>query len=107
MTDSFWIMITLIAYMIVLVLIGVWAQKRTTDQGDYFLGGRQLGPWVASLSASASSSSAWSLLGVSGTAYAVGMEAFWFLPGVLGGYVFSWSYVAPRLRQALTHFRFN
>ena len=100
MADSFWIMITLIAYMIVLVLIGVWAQKRTTDQGDYFLGGRQLGPWVASLSASASSSSAWSLLGVSGTAYAVGMEAFWFLPGVLGGYVFSWSYVAPRLRQA-------
>jgi sodium/proline symporter len=93
-------MTTLICYMLVLVLIGVWAQRRTSDQEDYFLGGRQLGPWVAGLSASASSSSAWSLLGVSGTAYAVGMEAFWFLPGVLGGYIFSWFYVAPRLRVA-------
>jgi len=93
-------MTTLIGYMLVLVLIGVWAQQRTSDQEDYFLGGRQLGPWVAGLSASASSSSAWSLLGVSGTAYAVGIEAFWFLPGVLGGYIFSWFYVAPRLREA-------
>jgi sodium/proline symporter len=100
MTSSVWIMVTLIGYMLVLVLIGVWAERRTTDQEDYFLGGRQLGPWVAGLSASASSSSAWSLLGVSGAAYAVGMEAFWFLPGVLGGYIFSWFYVAPRLREA-------
>ncbi len=100
MSNSFWIMTTLVGYMITLVLIGVWAQRRTQDQEDYFLGGRQLGPWVAGLSASASSSSAWSLLGVSGTAYAVGMEAFWFLPGVLGGYLFSWFWVAPRLREA-------
>ena len=77
MSDQFWIMLTLVGYMITLVLIGVWAQRRTQDQEDYFLGGRQLGPWVAGLSASASSSSAWALLGVSGTAYAVGMEAFW------------------------------
>ncbi|MDG1462636.1 MAG: sodium/proline symporter [Gammaproteobacteria bacterium] len=100
MSDQFWIMLTLVGYMITLVLIGVWAQRRTQDQEDYFLGGRQLGPWVAGLSASASSSSAWALLGVSGTAYAVGMEAFWFLPGVLGGYIFSWFWVAPRLRKA-------
>jgi len=100
MENSTWIMITLIGYMITLVLIGVWAQRRTKDQEDYFLGGRQLGPWVAGLSASASSSSAWSLLGVSGAAYATGLQAFWFLPGVLGGYLFSWFWVAPRLRDA-------
>jgi len=100
MESSAWIMVTLVVYMITLILIGVWAQRRTTDQEDYFLGGRQLGPWVAGLSASASSSSAWSLLGVSGAAYATGMQAFWFLPGVLGGYLFSWFWVAPRLRDA-------
>ncbi len=100
MTNSVWIVTTLVGYMVVLVLIGIWAQRRTADQEDYFLGGRQLGPWVAGLSASASSSSAWSLLGVSGTAYALGLEAFWFLPGVIGGYLFSWFYIAPRMRRA-------
>ena len=58
-----------------------------------------LGPFVAALSASASSSSAWSLLGVSGAAYVWGLSAVWLLPGVLVGYVISWTWVAPRLME--------
>ena len=61
---------TLILYQLVLLSIGWWASRRTSDNEDFYLGGRKLGAAVAALSASASSSSAWSLLGVSGAAYA-------------------------------------
>ena len=92
-------LITIILYNFMLILVGFWAKNRTSNQDDFYLGGRELGPWVAALSASASSSSAWSLLGVSGAAYAWGLSAIWLLPGVLVGYVVSWTWVAPRLME--------
>ena len=91
------ILITLVIYKIVLILIGFWAHKRTLSTSDYFLGGRQLGPWVAALSASASSSSAWTLLGVSGAAYLWGLPAIWLFPATLSGFLINWFYIAPRL----------
>ena len=92
-------LITIILYNFVLIAIGLWAKKRTSNQDDFYLGGRGLGPVVAALSASASSSSAWSLLGVSGAAYVWGLSAIWLLPGVLVGYIVSWTWVAPRLME--------
>ena len=93
------VLITIILYNLLLIAIGFWAKKRTSNQDDFYLGGRSLGPFVAALSASASSSSAWSLLGVSGAAYVWGLSAVWLLPGVLVGYVVSWTWVAPRLME--------
>ena len=93
------VLITIIVYNFLLIAIGFWAKKRTSNQDDFYLGGRGLGPFVAALSASASSSSAWSLLGVSGAAYVWGLSAIWLLPGVLIGYFVSWTWVAPRLME--------
>ncbi len=97
MTNTTAILITLIIYKVVLILIGLWANKRTQSTSDYFLGGRKLGPWVAALSASASSSSAWTLLGVSGAAYLWGLPAIWLFPATLSGFMLNWFWVAPRL----------
>ena len=97
MTNTTAILSTLIIYKIVLIIIGVWANKRTHTTSDYFLGGRKLGPWVAALSASASSSSAWTLLGVSGAAYLWGLPAIWLFPATLSGFIINWLYIAPRL----------
>ena len=93
------VLITIILYNFLLILVGFWAKNRTSNQDDFYIGSRGLGPWVTALSASASSSSAWSLLGVSGAAYAWGLSAIWLLPGVLVGYVVSWTWVAPRLME--------
>ncbi len=90
---------TLILYQVLLLGIGWWASKRTDDNEDFYLGGRKLGAAVAALSASASSSSAWSLLGVSGAAYAWGLPAIWLIPSTLLGFVINWYWVAPRLWQ--------
>ncbi len=93
------ILITLIAYQLLMLGIGWWANKRNSDSEDFFLGGRKLGGLVAALSASASSSSAWSLLGVSGAAFAWGLPAVWLIPATIGGFVINWYLIAPRLRQ--------
>ncbi len=90
---------TLIFYQVLLLGIGWWASKRTDDNEDFYLGGRKLGAVVAALSASASSSSAWSLLGVSGAAYAWGLPAIWLIPSTLLGFFINWFWVAPRLWQ--------
>jgi len=91
------ILITLISYQVLMLGIGWWASKRTSDSEDYYLGGRKLGPAVAALSASASSSSAWSLLGVSGAAFAWGLPAIWLIPATLTGFLINWYLIAPRL----------
>jgi sodium/proline symporter len=90
---------TLIAYQCLMLGIGWWASKRNTDSEDYYLGGRKLGGLIAALSASASSSSAWSLLGVSGAAFAWGLPAVWLIPATLLGFAINWIWIAPRLAR--------
>lgn len=88
---------TLLVYLVLLLAIGLWARRRIGDSTDFHLAGRQLGPAVAALSASASSSSAWTLLGMSGAAYAWGLQALWLVPAVVSGFAINWYLVAPRL----------
>ena len=90
----------MLLYLIALLGIGVWAQRRTSDTSDFHLAGRRMGPWVAALSASASSSSAWTLLGMSGAAWAWGLQALWLVPAVVSGFVINWTLIAPRLQPA-------
>ena len=93
------ILVTLVAYKLVLLGIGLFAQRRTRDEADFYLGGRSLGPLVAAISASASSSSAWTLLSVSGYAYLYGLSALWLFPACVGGFAANWYLIAPRLRR--------
>ncbi|AYV23799.1 sodium/proline symporter PutP [Vibrio mediterranei] len=96
--NSFAITTTFIAYLALMLAIGVIAYKRTANSSDYFLGGRSLGPWPAALSAGASDMSGWLLLGLPGYAYAAGIEAFWLAGGLLVGTWLNWLICAKRLR---------
>jgi sodium/proline symporter len=96
---------TLVVYKLAMIAIGVFANRLSRDDGDYFLGGRQLGPAVAALSASASSSSVWTLIGVSGYAYGFGLAAIWLLPACIGGFALNWFVLAPALRRAAAKHR--
>ena len=75
------LVVTLIVYKVVLLGIGAWASRRNRDGEDFYLAGRGLGPAVAAISAAASSSSVWTLLGVSGAAFTMGLGAAWARPG--------------------------
>lgn len=94
------ILLVLGLYLVAMLAIG-WASRRSAGSAKaYFLGSRQLGPVVTALAANASSSSAWSLVGVSGFAYLRGSAALWLVPGCIGGFLLNWLVVAPRLRTA-------
>ncbi|EGR0129274.1 sodium/proline symporter PutP [Vibrio vulnificus] len=96
--SSFAITGTFIAYLLLMVAIGVYAYKKTSSSSDYFLGGRSLGPWPAALSAGASDMSGWLLLGLPGYAYAAGIESFWLAGGLLVGTWANWLVSAKHLR---------
>ena len=44
MGDQFWQIVSMGIYLVAMVVIGFMAHRRTTDFGDYMLGGRGLGP---------------------------------------------------------------
>ncbi len=87
-------------YTLGIIAVGLYSARfaRKTDE-DYFLAGRSLGPWVAALSAGASSESGWVTLGLVGLAFANGVQAYWILPGTLIGIAVNWFIIAPRLRD--------
>jgi solute:Na+ symporter, SSS family len=73
--------VVLAIYIVVMIAIGVWANRRQTDTEAYFVGNRNVRWWAAGLSIIATSFSAASILGVPGYAYATDM---WYLQYQLG-----------------------
>ena len=89
-----------IIYLVFMLAVGVWfffRDKHQTEKG-YFLGDRKMGAWVAALSAGASDMSAWVLMGLPTSIYALGLGQVWIAVGLALGYSLSWIYEAPRLR---------
>jgi len=90
--------LTFILYLVLMLVIGLVAYRRTQDLSDYVLGGRNLGPIPSALSAGASDMSGWLLLGLPGFAMSAGYGAFWLAGGLLVGTWLNWLIVAQRLR---------
>ncbi|PWG63850.1 sodium/proline symporter PutP [Sediminicurvatus halobius] len=91
-------LVTFIVYLVAMLAIGVIFYRLTNNLSDYVLGGRQLGPGVAALSAGASDMSGWLLLGLPGAVYAGGMNQAWIAIGLTIGAYLNWQFVAKRLR---------
>ncbi|MBP2628871.1 MAG: sodium/proline symporter [Firmicutes bacterium] len=86
-------------YIVLMMGIGIYYWRKEQSVSDYILGGRQLGPWVTSMSAEASDMSGWMLMGLPGYAYMSGLEAGWIALGLILGTFVNWQIVAKRLRQ--------
>ena len=94
------IIIAIIAYLVGMLLIGFITSKRNSSVGDFYLGGRQLGPLVTAMSAEASDMSSWLLMGLPGLAYLSGVaEPFWTAIGLAAGTYLNWLFVARRFRN--------
>ena len=94
-------LIVFVVYLLFMLGIGVYFFLRSKDGGEkgYFLGGREMGPWVSALSAGASDMSAWVLMGLPASIYAAGLGQTWIAIGLAIGYTISWLVEAPRLRK--------
>ncbi len=94
------IIIAIAVYLLGMLFIGFFYCKRNTSAGDFYLGGRKLGPVVVALSTEASDMSSWLLMGVPGLAYFFGIaNAAWTVIGLALGTYLNWLIVAKRLRR--------
>jgi len=99
--DTIQILITMCAYMLVVIGIGLfYARRANQNSANYFIGGRSLGPWIAAMSAEASDMSGWLLMGLPGVAYWCGLaDAAWTAIGLAIGTYLNWLLVSKRLRR--------
>ncbi|MBE7011946.1 MAG: sodium/proline symporter [Ruminococcaceae bacterium] len=90
-----------VLYFIAMLGIGIFFFIKSKDNGekDYFLGGRQMGPWVTAMSAQASDMSAWLLMGLPGSVLAFGLGKAWIGIGLALGTALNWILIAKRLRK--------
>lgn len=100
MNDSMgWILLAFALYLLMMVVVGAVYAKKNSNSEDYFLGGRNLGAFVAALSAQASDMSGWLLMGLPGSIYALGTGQSWIAIGLFIGTVCNWLFISGRLRR--------
>ena len=91
--------VVLIAYLGVLISIGVLGYRKTRTEEDFLTAGRSIGPWVGGAVLAATQISAGTFVGTVGRHYATGVSWVWVWPGVWCGWLISAIFVAPKLRQ--------
>ena len=93
------VIIAFALYLGLMMYIGVYYYRKSKNLSDYILGGRQLGPWITSMSAEASDMSGWMLMGLPGFVYSTGISSMWIAIGLAAGTWLNWVFVSKRLRN--------
>ncbi|SDM52312.1 sodium/proline symporter [Lachnospira pectinoschiza] len=100
MTAQVCLIITIALYLVMMIVVGIIFSKGNEDTGDFYLGGRKLGPFVTAMSAEASDMSSWLLMGIPGLAYISGLaDPFWTILGLALGTYLNWLFVAKKVRK--------
>lgn len=87
-------------YLVILVLMGIWMARRTRSSEDFYIGGRQVGPWVTAFSFVAAYFSSVVIVGGGGFGYRFGMSTMWVAASnVLIGCTLVWMVLGRRLWQ--------
>jgi SSS family solute:Na+ symporter len=91
----------LVVFLAVMVTVGIWGMKRTKTLGDFFLGGRTLGPWISAAAYGTTYFSAVIFIGFAGTqGWQFGLNALWIALGnALIGACLAWLVLARRTRR--------
>ncbi len=95
-----WSISLLTIFLVVMVVIGIWGMKKTTTLGDFFLGGRTIGPWVSALAYGTSYFSAVLFIGFAGKlGWVFGLDAVWIgIGNALFGSLLVWLVLGRRTR---------
>ncbi len=93
------VLIGFIAYLVLVMAVGLLTWKLNKTNEDYLLAGRKLNVWVATFSERASGESSWLLLGLPGAVLTSGLVEVWTVLGCVAGIAVSWWIVAGPLRR--------
>ena len=92
-------LVGVIAYLGILMAIGIVASRRMKDIKDYFAAGKSLGFLSVAFSARATGESAWLLLGLTGMGAVMGVKAFWVVVGETIGVTVAWLCMSRRFKR--------
>ena len=89
-----------VIYVLVMLWIGYWSMRKTKTVGDFFLGGRTLGPWMSAFAYGTTYFSAVLFIGYAGKlGWGFGIHTMWI---VLGN-TFIGTFLAWKLLAGRTH----
>lgn len=89
----------MVAYLAVLLVLGVWGGRDSDDVAGYYVAGKKLPSWVIAFSSNSTGESAWLLLGLTGMGYMVGIHALWVVLGEVLGVTLAWVFVARPFKE--------
>ncbi len=93
----------IILYLGILFLVGIISGKRIKNASDFYIGGRNIGPWVTSLSYVAAYFSSVVIIGGGAYGWLFGLSTLWIgAINVFLGTTICWILLGPKMR-AMTH----
>ncbi len=92
--------ITLVVYLILMICIGVYCRKKTSNVSEFVLGGRSIGPWFTAFAYGTSYFSAVVFIGYAGQfGWAYGLSASWIgIGNAVIGSLLAWILLGRRTR---------
>lgn len=97
--------ISIIIFIGVMLYLGYIGMKRTKNVNDFFLAGRNIGPWLSAFTYGTTYFSAVIFVGFAGKlGWSFGLNALWIAGGnVILGVLLAWLVLAKRTRQMTSH----
>lgn len=92
------IIIVALVYLAGVFAIGFWAMRRTKTSADFFIAGKSLGIFVASMAVFATALSGFLFIGGPGLTYSLGMGALWFTFPTTISFAMAWYILGKRMR---------
>lgn len=88
-------------YLVMLVIIGLYSMKKTKTLGDFFLGGRKMGPWITAFAYGTTYFSAVMFVGYAGNfGWTYGLPVVWIgIANALVGTLIPWLLLAKPTRR--------
>ena len=102
MNNNSWLYISIVVlYVLVMLGIGYWCMRRTKSVGDFFLGGRTLGPWMSAFAYGTTYFSAVLFIGYAGRlGWGFGISTLFIVLGnTFIGSLLAWKILAGRTRE--------
>ena len=93
--------VLLCVFLLAMIIIGIWGMRKTFNLGDFFLGGRTIGPWVSAFAYGTTYFSAVLFIGFAGKlGWAFGIKVIWIALGnAVFGSLLSWLVLGKRTRR--------
>lgn len=92
------VLISVALYLLICVVVGIWALRRTRSSHDFFMAGRNLGVMLTAFAVFSSTLSGFGFVGGPGLVYRLGMSSVWMVVCAGMGYLVSFSLLAKRIR---------